>query len=154
MTYTSWPRNCKNTIQWDIDDDISNNKVRKLSWAWHFTSCHIFWMITNENSVHAYMVFPQREWSDADEKVIDVPKHHQHLKHPTNMAVIFPASAMWILSMKCMFLECFYATAVPNQPPQLKPLLKEVWVSETQFPPWFYNALCCKSFRTLSQQVV
>lgn len=113
-----------------------------------------FLMITNENSVHAHMVFPWRERSDADEKVIFVPKHHQHLEHPTNMAVIFPASAMWILSIKCMFLECFYATAVPNQPPQLKPLLKEVWVSETQSPPWFYNALCCKSFRTLSQQVV
>lgn len=75
---TSWPRNCKNSIQWDINDDISNNKARKLSWAWHFTSCHCFLMITGENSVHAYMVFPWREWSDADEKVIVVPKHHQN----------------------------------------------------------------------------
>lgn len=33
---TSWPRNCKNSIQWDITDGTSNNKVRKLSWAWHF----------------------------------------------------------------------------------------------------------------------
>lgn len=147
---TSWPRNCKNSVQWDISDDISNNKVRKLSWAWHFTSWHCFLMITSENSIHACMVFPWREWSDADEKVIN----HQHLEHPTNTVVIFPASAMWILSMQCVFLECFYATPVPNQPSPLKPLLKEVSVSESQSPPLFYNALCCKSFRTLPQQVV
>lgn len=150
---TSWPRNCQNSTQWDINDDISNNKVRKLSWAWHFT-CRCFLMITSENSVHAYTIFPWREWNNADEKVIEVPKHHQHLEHPTNIIVIFPASAMWILSEQCVFLECFYATAVPNQPSQLKPLLREVWVSETQSPPLFDNAVCCKSFRTLSQQVV
>ena len=116
---TSWSRNCKNSIQWDINDDSSINNVRKLSWAWHFTSCHCFLLMTSENSVHAYMVFPWREWRDADEKIIEVPKHHQHLEHPTNTVVIFPASAMWILSMQCVFLECFHTTAVPNQPSPL-----------------------------------
>lgn len=44
-----------------------------------------------------------------------------------------------------MFPESFYVTAEPNQSPQLKPLLKEVWVSKTQSPPLFspsHSELC------------
>lgn len=147
-------RNCKNSIQWVINDDTSNNEVRKLSWALHFSIYCCFLMITNENSLQTSMVLPWWEWSDADEKVIDVPKHHQHLEHPTSLVGVSPASAVWILLMQPAFPECFNATTVPNQLPQLKPLVKEVWTSKTQSPPLFYNAFCCKSSRTLSQRVV
>lgn len=34
------------------------------------------------------MVLPWQEWTHADEKVIDVSQHHQHLEHPTNMTLL------------------------------------------------------------------
>lgn len=138
-----------------FSNDNPNNKKRKLSWAWAVLNAIAF-LWSQAQSLFVYIQFYQgkNEAMPMKKKVTNMPKHHQHLQHITQTIFIFPVSAICIPAMKHMFTEHFWSTVVQSQPSRFKPLLKKVWVSETQSPPVLYNALCCKSFRTLSQQVV
>lgn len=139
----SWPRNCKNSIQWEINDDMSNTKVRKLAWAWHFLP----------------LLFDDHKWTFCS-CIYGFPtarmkwcwwKSYWYAKAPPTPRASYQHGCYFpcfgnVNSIKAMCVSWVFLLYCSAKP-VFKPLLKEVWLSKTPSPPLSSNVLCCKSFR-------